>query len=41
MVCIWPGQPDGEKERGTKPMLTLLKNANKRLASDGVSRRSR
>ena len=41
MVCIWPGQPDGEKESGTKPMLALLKNANKRLASNGVSRRSR
>ena len=31
MVCIWPGEPDGAKEKGTPAALAILSNANKRL----------
>lgn len=32
MVCIWPGEPDGQKETGTNATLAMLANANRQLA---------
>lgn len=34
MVCIWPGEPDGPKESGTKPVLRMLSKANKLLQEE-------
>ena len=31
MVCIWPGEPDGQKEYGTNATLAMLANANRHL----------